>query len=59
VQLGKATGEILVENTNGPLDISVPGAQSIDIAKHSAHLKVPGKAQQIRLETTNGSIRIR
>ncbi len=59
VDLGKATGDILAENSNGSLDISVPGAQSIDISKHSAHLKVPGKAQQIRIETTNGSIRIR
>ena len=59
VDLGKATGDILAENANGSLDISVPGAQSIETSKHSAHLKVPGRTQQIRLETTNGSIRIR
>lgn len=59
VDLGKASGDILAENSNGSLDISVPGAQAIDISKHSAHLKVPGKDQQISLETTNGSIRIR
>ncbi len=59
VDLGKATGDLLAENANGSLDVSVPGAQSVETSKHSAHLKIPGKAQQIRLETTNGSIRIR
>ena len=58
VTLGKATGEILAENSNGSLDINVPGAQSIEVSKHSAHLKVPGRDQQIHLETTNGSIHV-
>ena len=59
VDLGKATGDLTAENSNGSLDISIPGAQVVDLSKHSAHLKVPGKAQQIHLETTNGSIRVR
>ena len=59
VELGKATGEILAENSNGSLEIRVPGAQVIEQSKHSAHVKVPGSSQQIRLETSNGSIRVR
>lgn len=59
VELGKATGEIRAENTHGSLDIHLPGAQVIELGKHSAHLKIPGKQQLIRLETTNGSIRVK
>jgi hypothetical protein len=59
VDLGKATGELMAENSNGSLDIKVPGAQVIEITKHSAHVKVPGRTQSIRLETTNGSIRVK
>lgn len=59
VELGKATGDLYAENSNGSLDIRVPGAQEIDVSKHSAHVKVPGRSQQIHLETTNGSIRVR
>ncbi|MDP2874841.1 MAG: DUF4097 family beta strand repeat-containing protein [Holophaga sp.] len=59
VELGKATGEIRARNSNGRLDIKVQGAQTIELNKHSAHLKVPGKQQKIRVETTNGSITIR
>jgi len=59
VELGKATGEIRAENTNGGLDIKVPGAQVVEISKHSAHLKLPGKAQKITLETTNGGISVK
>jgi hypothetical protein len=59
VDLGKAAGEIQAENSNGSMDVSVPGMQALQITKHSAHVKVPGRAQRIRLETTNGSIRVR
>lgn len=59
VELGKATGEILAENTHGNLEVRLPGAQTIELTKHRAHLKVPGKAQKIVLDTTNGSITIR
>ncbi|WP_291270548.1 DUF4097 family beta strand repeat-containing protein [Geothrix sp.] len=59
VELGRATGDLVAENSNGSLDIKVPGAQVIEISKHSAHLKVPGRSQAIRLETTNGSIRVK
>jgi hypothetical protein len=41
------------------MEIKVPGAQVIEITKHSAHVKVPGRTQTIRLETTNGSIRVK
>jgi len=37
----------------------VAGAQIIELTKHSAHLKVPGRSQPIRLETTNGSVRVK
>lgn len=59
VDLGKATGDLQVENSNGSLDINIPGAQVIQMTKHSAHVKVPGRTQLIRLETTNGSIQVR
>jgi DUF4097 and DUF4098 domain-containing protein YvlB len=59
VELGKASGELNAGNSNGSLDVKVPGAQVIELAKHSAHLKIPGKAQKITLETTNGSITVR
>lgn len=59
VELGKASGEILAENTHGNMDVRLPGAQVVEITKHKAHLKVPGKPQRIVLETTNGSITIR
>jgi hypothetical protein len=59
VELGKATGDLVAENSNGSLDIKVVGAQMIELTKHSAHLKLPGRAQSIRLETTNGSIRVK
>lgn len=59
VELGKATGDLVAENSNGSLEIKVAGAQVIEISKHSAHVKVPGRTQTIRLETTNGSIRVR
>jgi hypothetical protein len=59
VDLGKATGDLLAENSNGSLEVKIPGAQVIEQTKHSAHVKVPGRTQSIRLETTNGSIRIK
>lgn len=59
VELGKATGDLVAENSNGSLEIRIPGAQVIEISKHSARVKVPGRQQAIRLETTNGSIRVK
>ncbi len=59
VELGKATGDLVAENNNGSLEIRIPGAQVIEQTKHSARIKVPGRSQPIRLETTNGSIRVR
>jgi DUF4097 and DUF4098 domain-containing protein YvlB len=59
VELGKATGDLVAENSNGTLDIKVAGAQVLDLTKHSARVKVPGRAQAIHLETTNGSIRVK
>jgi hypothetical protein len=59
VELGRATGDLVAENSNGSLDIKVPGAQIIELTKHDAHVKVPGRTQPIHLETTNGSIRVK
>jgi hypothetical protein len=59
VDLGKATGDLIAENSNGSMEVKVAGAQIIEITKHSAHVKVPGRTQPIRLETTNGSIRVK
>ena len=58
VELGRATGEIHAENSNGSIEIKVPGAQSLAVSRHSAQVKVPGRNQQITLETTSGSIRV-
>jgi len=59
VDLGRATGDLVAENSNGSMDIRVAGAQVIELTKHSAHVKVPGRTQKIRLETTNGNIRVK
>jgi DUF4097 and DUF4098 domain-containing protein YvlB len=59
VDLGKASGDLSAENSNGSLDLKIPAAQVIEMTKHSAHVKVPGRSQIIHLETTNGSIRIK
>lgn len=58
VELGKASGDLKADNTNGTLDVKVPGAQVIEMGKHEAHLKIPGRTQKIQLSTTNGSIRV-
>lgn len=58
MELGKASGELRASNSNGSLDVKVPGAQVIELSKHNAHLKVPGRSQKITLTTTNGSIRV-
>jgi hypothetical protein len=58
VRLGRASGDLRAENSNGSMDIQVPGAQVVEITKHSAHVRIPGRSQTIRLETTNGSIRV-
>ena len=59
VELGSATGDILLENSNGSLEINIPGSQIIEREKHSAHIKRPGKNQRIELNTTNGHISIK
>jgi hypothetical protein len=59
VELGKASGDLVAENSNGSLEIRIPGAQVLELTKHSAHVKVPGRTQSIRLETTNGSVRVK
>ena len=59
VELGPATGDIFLDNTNGSLEINIPGGQIIEKEKHSAHIKRPGKTQRIELNTTNGHISIR
>jgi hypothetical protein len=59
VDLGKASGDLVAENSNGSMEIRIPGAQVITLTKHSAHVKVPGRTQSIRLETTNGNIRVK
>ena len=59
VELGRASGDLKAENTNGSMEIRLPGAQVVEITKHSAHVKIPGRSQPIRLETTNGSIRVK
>ncbi|MBK8724499.1 MAG: hypothetical protein IPL96_00230 [Holophagaceae bacterium] len=59
IELGKASGDLIAENSNGGLDIKVAGAEVIEIQKHNAHLKIPGKAQRIELETTNGGIKVK
>jgi DUF4097 and DUF4098 domain-containing protein YvlB len=58
VELGKASGEVLAENSNGHINAEVKGATVVESSKHSLHLKVPGRTQKISLETTNGSITI-
>ncbi|HND00067.1 MAG TPA: DUF4097 family beta strand repeat-containing protein, partial [Myxococcota bacterium] len=60
LELGKATGDLIAENSNGSIESTVKGATvQGEISKHRLHLKVPGRDQKIRLETSNGSIRIR
>lgn len=59
IELGKATGEVIAHNSNGHLEVKVPVPQSIELSKHTAHFKIPGKTQKITLETTNGGITIR
>jgi DUF4097 and DUF4098 domain-containing protein YvlB len=59
MELGKASGELRASNSHGNLEVKLPGAQVIEVSKHSAHLKVPGRNQKITLATTNGSIRVR
>ena len=49
----------MAENSNGSLEVKVPNAQVIEVTKHSARVKVPGRSQSIHIETTNGSVRIK
>jgi hypothetical protein len=59
VELGKASGDLMAENSNGSMEVRIAGAQVIEQTKHSAHVKVPGRTQPIRLETTNGHILVK
>jgi len=58
VELGRAGGELQAELTNGVIELRAPGAQMVEVTKHHAHARLPGKNQKITLETTNGSIHI-
>ena len=59
LELGRATGDILAVNVNGNIRIKVPGGKVLEQARHRVHVKVPGRGQQIALETTNGNIHVR
>ncbi|HJU84523.1 MAG TPA: DUF4097 family beta strand repeat-containing protein [Holophagaceae bacterium] len=59
VELGHARGEVIAENTNGSLEVHLPGAESIEVSKHHAHVRLAGRTQQITLETTNGDITVK
>jgi DUF4097 and DUF4098 domain-containing protein YvlB len=59
VSLGDALGEITAESTDGNLDIRIPEAKVLEVSKQSARLLLPGRAQKIRLRTTNGNITLR
>ena len=59
VELGKCSGDLQASNSNGSLDVKLPGAQVIEMSKHEAHVKVPGRTQKITLTTSNGGIRVR
>lgn len=59
VELGRARGEISAENSNGSLEVRVPGAEAIEVSKHHAHVRLAGRSQKISLETTNGDITVK
>ena len=59
LDLGRAAGDLEAANSHGSLDIKVPAAQVLELSKHTAKLKIPGKSQRIVLDTTNGSIKVR
>ena len=59
VELGQAKGELKAENSNGRLDIKLTGVEILNMDKHEAHIRIPGRTQTISLETTNGSIVVR
>jgi len=59
VELGQAKGELKAENTNGRLDIKLSGVEILNMEKHAAHIRIPGRAQVINLSTTNGAITVR
>jgi len=58
VELGRATGDLEADLTNGTIELHLPGAQSVEVSKRHAHVKVPGRSQRIKLETTNGNIHV-
>lgn len=59
VELGNAKGDLKAENSNGRLDIKLSGVEIINMDKHEAHIRIPGRSQAISLETTNGAITVR
>jgi len=61
VILGQASGEIQAENTHGELSIRPANTlvELLEAEKHHVRVRVPGKKQQILLETTHGSISVR
>jgi hypothetical protein len=56
LELDHATGEILAANTSGAIRVAVANGQFLEQARHRVQVKVPGRDQQIVLETTNGPI---
>ncbi len=59
VALGQAKGDLQADNTNGRLDIKLSGVDVVNMEKHEAHIRIPGRTQKIILSTTNGAITVR
>jgi len=59
VELGRARGDLNAENTNGSMDVKLPGAETVQISKHHVQLRLVGRSQKIQLETTNGDITVK
>lgn len=59
ISLGDASGDITAEANEGGFDIKLQDAKVTEVSKRTIHLKVPGRAQAIRLHTSNGNITIR
>lgn len=59
VELGQAKGDLQADNTNGRLDIKLTGVDVVNMEKHEAHIRIPGRTQKIVLSTTNGAITVR
>jgi len=59
VELGQAKGDLHAENSNGRLDIKLSGVEIVNMEKHEAQIRIPGRAQKLSFETTNGGIVVR